>query len=123
MKKIILFLFLLPFFLPAQSPGSEESKKTAKEKLENIRQRALKGESFAELARKNSEDPGSASNGGMYAHVKRGVMVAEFENVAFSLKVGDISEVFETQFGFHIIQLQDKKGDEVDLRHILIVPK
>jgi peptidyl-prolyl cis-trans isomerase SurA len=123
MKKIILLLFLLPFFIQAQSPGSEESKKATKENLESIRQRALKGESFADLARKYSEDPGSAPNGGLYAHVKRGVMVAEFENVAFSLKVGDISEPFETQFGFHIIQLQDKKGDEVDLRHILVVPK
>lgn len=72
------------------------------------------------LAKLYSEDPGSAQNGGRYDGVVKGMMVPEFEKVAFSLKTGEVSEVFETEFGFHFIQLISRKGDVLSLRHILI---
>ncbi len=95
-------------------------KKDAKKLAEYYRQRALKGESVASLAKLYSEDPGSASNGGQYDGIIKGMMVPEFEAVAFRLKPGEISEVFETQFGFHFIQLISRKGDVLSLRHLLI---
>ncbi len=95
--------------------------KDAKKLCEYYRQRVLKGESMASIATLYSEDPGSAPNGGQYKKVVKGMMVPEFENVAFSLKPGEISEVFATQYGFHFIQLISRKGDVLDLRHLLIM--
>jgi peptidyl-prolyl cis-trans isomerase SurA len=122
MKKLLLVL-LLPLVMCAQHHASDESKQKAKKELELLRQRVIRGESFGSIAAIYSEDPGSAKNGGIYKNVVKGQMVKEFEDVAFSLKPGDISEVFETQYGFHFIQLIARRGDEVDLRHILIMPK
>jgi peptidyl-prolyl cis-trans isomerase SurA len=99
---------------------SEVRVKDAKKLAEYYRQRVLKGESMASISTLYSEDPVSAPNGGQYSGVKKGVMVPEFEKVAFSLKPGEISEVFETQYGFHFIQLISRKGDVLDLRHLLI---
>ena len=96
-------------------------KKDAKKLCEYYRQRVLKGESMSSIAKLYSEDPGSAPNGGQYKDVVKGLMVPEFEKVAFSLKPGEISEVFETQYGFHFIQLISRKGDILDLRHLLIM--
>lgn len=95
-------------------------KKDAKKIAEYYRQRVLRGESMASIATLYSEDPGSAPNGGQYKNVIKGMMVPEFEKVAFSLKPNEISEVFETQYGFHFIQLISRKGDVLDLRHLLI---
>ena len=78
------------------------------------------GEDFAELARKYSEDPGSAKNGGDLGFVSRGTLVKEFEETAFSLKEGEISNIIRTQFGFHIIQLIERQGERIHVRHILI---
>ncbi len=137
MKKIILML-VIPFSIKAQTPPdtkevkpsteenisqSERSKKDAKQLIEGYRQRAIKGEPVSTLASLYSEDPGSAKNGGKYEGVQKGMMVAEFETVAFSLKPGDISEVFETKYGYHFIQLISRNGDVVDLRHILVTAK
>lgn len=104
-------------------PVSTEAKKAAREQLESYRQRVIKGESMSILAALYSEDPGSAKKGGLYENVGRGMMVPEFEAVAFRLKNGEISEVFETPFGFHFIQSIARKGEVVDLRHILLSPK
>lgn len=124
MKKLIFLLLLLfPFVINAQSPGSESSKKQAKEDIEGYRRRVIKGESFGSLAALYSDDSGSAKNGGIYKNIVKGMMVKEFEDVAFNLKPGDISEVFETQYGFHFIQLIARRGDELDLRHILVIPR
>ncbi|MGZ3900486.1 MAG: peptidylprolyl isomerase [Bacteroidia bacterium] len=106
-------------------PGfSAEAKKEAREQLESYRERILKGEAkMSSLARLYSEDPGSAKDGGFIANVTRGMMVPEFEAVAFKLKNGEISQVFETAYGYHFIELVTRRGDLLDLRHILVIPK
>jgi peptidyl-prolyl cis-trans isomerase SurA len=102
---------------------SAEAKKEAKDKTEEYRQRVLKGESISILARLYSEDQVSAKEGGLIANVFRGQMTPEFEAVAFRLKNGEISNVFETPFGYHFMQLVSRRGDLLDLRHILVIPK
>ncbi len=97
--------------------------KETKQKLKALKSRVLNGESFETLAILYSEDPGSSRNGGLYRGVKRGMFVKEFESVMFSLKVNEISEVFKTEYGYHIVQLVARSGEQVDLRHILISPK
>ena len=89
--------------------AGEEDKENAKAQIDGIRQRALAGEDFAELAKENSQD-GSAPNGGDLGYFGRGAMVKPFEDAAFSLEVGQISEVVETQFGYHIIKVTDKQS-------------
>lgn len=103
---------------------SEEARQEAKETLESYRQRVLKGEvSINTIARLYSEDPGSAREGGRYENVGRGIMDPSFEAVAFRLKKGEVSNVFETPYGYHFIQLEQRRGELVDLRHVLIMPK
>jgi peptidyl-prolyl cis-trans isomerase SurA len=94
---------------------SEDEKKRVIEKLKEIRQDVLNGSS--------SEDPGSSSTGGFYKMNRKTAFVKEFKDVAFSLAEGEISEPFETEFGYHIILVEKIKGQEVELRHILISPK
>lgn len=122
--KTLALLIILPFFhldIPVNySSTSVILKKDAKKLVEYYRQRALRGESVASLAKLYSEDPGSASNGGQYDNITKGMFVPAFEKVAYSLKPGEISEVFETEFGFHFIQLISRKGDVLSLRHLLI---
>lgn len=97
-------------------------KRTAKEKAEKIRQDIIDGSSFGFQALLYSDDPGSASNDGELGYVKRGQFVPEFEAIAFRLEKDEISEVVETEFGYHIIQMIDRKGDRINTRHILITP-
>ena len=104
-------------------PVSLEAKKEAKEKLEKIRERIMKGEDFSVLAALYSDDAGSAPKGGCYDSLRRGVFLPEFEAVAFQLKPKEISRVFETTFGYHIVLLRAKRGEEVDVCHILVTPK
>jgi peptidyl-prolyl cis-trans isomerase SurA len=102
---------------------SPEAKAEAREKLESLRQRVLKGESMSTLARLYSEDPSVTQNSGMFKSVARGVMDPAFEAVAFRLKNNEVSQVFESSFGYHFIELIQRKGELLDLRHILIMPK
>ena len=88
--------------------ASDKDKAAARKKIEELRKRALSGEDFAELAKKNSEDV-SSSQGGDLGYFKRGDMVKPFEEAAFALKKGKISDVVETKFGYHIIKVTDKK--------------
>lgn len=102
---------------------SAQAEQDAIDRLNQLRDRILGGSSFATMAILYSEDPGSNRNGGEYEGIKRGVFVKEFEAVAFNLRPGEVSAPFRTEYGFHIVQLQVKRGEELDLRHILIKPK
>jgi len=102
---------------------TEDEKKRVVDKLNEIRQEVLAGSSFFSKAVLFSEDPGSSSSGGFYKMNRKTAFVKEFKDVAFSLDEGEISEPFETEFGYHIIMVEKIKGQEVELRHILISPK
>ena len=105
-------------------PVSIDEKLQVKDRLYQIRKRILEGESsFATMAVLYSEDPGSARQGGELGFAGRGVYATEFENVAFNLRDGEISDVVETEFGFHIIQLIERKGETINCRHILLTAK
>ncbi|HTB06526.1 MAG TPA: peptidylprolyl isomerase [Bacteroidia bacterium] len=102
---------------------NDQEKQVAKAKAEELRQRVLKGESMSTLAILYSEDPGSAKNQGEYKNMRRGEFLPEFEKIAFGLSEGETSQVFETEYGFHFIQLIHRHGDYLDIKHILIIPK
>tara|TARA_B100001250_G_scaffold87804_1_gene72629 strand:+ start:23116 stop:24441 length:1326 start_codon:yes stop_codon:yes gene_type:complete len=102
---------------------ASEQKDKLKDKLNGFRKRVYAGEDFKVLATLYSDDPASASRGGELGFVKRGDLVPEFERTAFRLKEGEISEVVESQFGFHIIQLIKRRGDQINVRHILLKSK
>ena len=102
---------------------TEKQKDKIREKLNSFRDRVYKGEDFKMLATLYSDDPGSASKGGELGFVSRGSLVPEFERAAFKLKEGEISEVVESQFGFHIIQLIKRRGEQINVRHILLKRK
>ena len=103
---------------------AEEIERVKKE-LRDFTDRINKGETtFSTLARLYSEDPGSARRGGEYGFTGRGVLTPEFANVVFNLTdPKKISKVFETEYGFHIAQLIEKRGDRVSYRHILLKPR
>ena len=105
-------------------PISIDEKLAVKDQLYQIRKRILDGESsFSAMAVLYSEDPGSARKGGELGFTGRGEFAPEFEAAAFNLRDGEISEVVETQFGFHIIQLIERRDDYVNCRHILMTAK
>jgi peptidyl-prolyl cis-trans isomerase SurA len=103
-----------------QVKPSEKAQMAAYDKAEKILKELKAGASFEELARKYSEDPASAKRGGDLGFTQRGDLVPEYENVAFNLKNGEISGIVQTQFGFHIIQLIERRGERIHTRHILI---
>ncbi len=105
------------FIVPKPSGKAREE---AYAKAEALLDSLKHGADFAELAKKYSQDPGSASDGGDLGWAKRGQFVPEFEHAVYALKPGEISGIVETQFGFHIIQLLQRRGDLVHARHILI---
>jgi len=100
-----------------------DEKSRIRKKLISFRDRIKNGEDFTVLATLYSDDTESAKNGGELGFVGRGALVPEFESAAFSLKRDQISEVIETQFGYHIIQLIERRGETVNVRHILLKPK
>lgn len=105
-------------------PVNAEEKAKAREFLEDLRRRIVEGgESFADLAKKHSADPGSGSKGGDLGWQKRGTFVAEFEAAVYKLDPNQISPLIETEFGFHLIQLLERRGNLVHARHILIKPE
>ncbi len=107
-----------------EPPMSLEEKLKVKERLEGFKTRILDGENFSTLAILYSDDPGSAKKGGELGMFGRGEMYTEFEAVAFSLQDGDeLSEIFETDAGFHLVQLIERRGEYVNVRHILLQPK
>jgi peptidyl-prolyl cis-trans isomerase SurA len=94
-----------------------------KRRLNELRERVLQGESFNTLAILYSEDPGSARRGGELGFYGRGELFPEFEATAFGLMPGEVSEIIETQAGFHIIQMIERRGEQINVRHILIQPQ
>ena len=102
---------------------NEVEAKLASDKLNDIKQKIESGEeTFEDMARKYSSDPGSGANGGDLGWSNRGSFVTEFEAAAYDLEKGEISELVETQFGYHIIKLEDRRGNQLSLKHILIKP-
>jgi parvulin-like peptidyl-prolyl isomerase len=89
--------------------ASPDEKKTARKKADEILAKIKKGEDFASLAEKYSDDPGSAKKGGDLGYFPRGRMVKPFEDAAFSLNPGEVSDIVETKFGYHIIKLEEKR--------------
>jgi len=106
--------------LVKKPPITLDEKLAVKERLYGLRSRILKGERFSTMALLYSEDPGSAKKGGELGFKGRGELVPEFEAAAFALKDGEISEVVETEYGYHIIQLIERRGDYINVRHILL---
>ena len=102
---------------------SKTQRSLAITKAEGIRERIMNGEDFCTMALIYSEDPGSADNCGDLGWVGRGEFVTEFEAVAFRLEEGEVSELVETKYGYHLIQLLEKKGNRIHARHILVKPK
>lgn len=102
---------------------NDEQKEVTKRELMDIRDRIMKGEDFTELAKRHSDDPSVTYNGGDMGWVGRGQMVPEYEATAFRLEKNEISQPFETEYGFHIMQLLDRRGNEYHSRHILIAPE
>lgn len=101
---------------------SKQQKEKTRMELIEIRNRLLAGEDFCELAKKYSDDPSVTYNCGDMGWVGRGRLVPEYEATAFRLKENEISMPVETAYGFHIIQLLGKRGNEYNSRHILISP-
>jgi peptidyl-prolyl cis-trans isomerase SurA len=107
-----------------QPKVSNEEKQKVIDKLIEIRREVLEdGASFTTKAVFNTQDPGSRSSGGYYKMTRKTPFVKEFKDVAFSLAEGEISMPFETEFGYHIIYLEKVRGQELDLRHILLMPR
>jgi len=102
---------------------SNEKEQIIKDKLNSFRKRIYDGEDFKVLATLYSDDPGSASSGGELGFMSRGDLVPEFERAAFKLKKDEISEVVQSKFGFHIIQMIERRGEQINVRHILLKPK
>ena len=103
---------------------SEAEKLRTKKKLEGWREEIMKGERmFSSTAVLYSNDPGSSSKGGEFDWVTRGTFVPEFDRAAFKIKEGEVSEVFETDYGYHILELFERRGDQYRGRHILLIPK
>jgi peptidyl-prolyl cis-trans isomerase SurA len=104
--------------------ANDVEKEKAKKQLEDLRDQIVNGKKpFEELAKKYSQDPGSGREGGDLGWAKRGKFVPEFEAQAFRLEEGGMSQVFESDFGFHILQLIERRGNNIHCRHILIKPE
>ena len=101
---------------------SDAEKQKVIDKLNGFKKEVEEGSSFSTKAVLYSKDPGSASNGGYYKMNRKTPFVKEFKDVAFSLQEGEVSAPFETTYGFHIIYIEKIKGQEIELRHILLTP-
>ncbi len=102
---------------------SDEERQKVINQLKTFKKEIEEGASFFSKAVLYTQDPGTKSNGGYYKMNRRTPFLKEFKDVAFSLDEGEISEPFETDFGYHIIMVEKIRGQEVELRHILLTPK
>ena len=106
--------------IPAQV--NEKAKQAALAKLNDLRAQVLGGADFATLAKQYSEDPGSGKEGGYLGFFKRGELVPEYEAASMKLEPGQLSPIVQSQFGFHLIQFIERKGNTYSTRHILLKP-
>ena len=104
---------------PKDNPKEVEK---VNQRLRGFIQEVREGEDFSTLAVLYSDDPGSASKGGDLGMVPRGTMVPEFDEVAFQLSNGELSGVFETEFGYHVMQMIERRGEQYQAKHILLKP-
>lgn len=102
---------------------SDEQKQKANDELNKLKERIAGGEDFATLAVVYSDDTGSAANGGDLGFMSRGELVNEFAAAAFNLENGEVSDIVETEFGLHLIQMVERRGEKANLRHILLRPE
>jgi len=103
---------------------SDEEERRVRRRIDEYREQIIKGEKdFCTVAILFSEDPGSAKDCGQLGMVPTGVMVPEFDAVALSLKEGEVSQVFKTQFGYHFMQLIERRGEQYNARHVLMRPQ
>ena len=103
---------------------SEEEDRRVRRKIEEFREAVVKGEKeFCTVAILYSEDPGSAKECGELGMVPSGVMVPEFDAVAMSLKEGEVSQVFKTEYGWHFMQMIERRGEQYNARHVLMRPQ
>ena len=102
---------------------SDEEKERVINNLNTFKERVQKGEDFKVLATLYSDDPVSAKNGGELGFIGRGNLVPVFESAAYKLKGDELSNVIESEFGYHIIQLIERRGEQINVRHILLKPK
>ena len=100
-----------------------EQKGETRQTLLDLKKQVESGEPFDNLAAIYSEDPGSAANGGRLGWMERGQLVPEFEGAAYQLKAGELSNIVETQYGLHLIKLIERRGEKINVQHILIKPK
>jgi peptidyl-prolyl cis-trans isomerase C len=107
-------ILIAPKGSPAAQAGKDLTDEQAKAKAEDLRKQILAGAKFDELAKKESDDTGSGANGGDLGSFARGQMVPEFEEAAFNAKVGDVTPVVKTQFGYHIIKVEGRNTTPLD---------
>ncbi len=108
----------LSHILVSVSAGGDAREK-ALAKIKEVQQKLEAGEPFEKLAQEYSDDP-SGSRGGDLGFIQRGDLVVPYEEAAFALEIGQISDIVETEFGFHIIKLEDRLGEKIRTRHILV---
>ena len=101
--------------------NSDSAKMVVRKKMEDILAEAKSGKDFSELAKKYSDDPGSKNTGGLYEDFKRGKMVPPFEDAAFNVPIGEISDIVETQYGYHILKVLNRKKDTEPLEKARIM--
>ncbi len=115
---IIIFLCLISFMGRSQSVSHTESE--AKQLIDSLHTLLVNGADFKELANIYSEDPGTKGKGGIYSNVEMGTFVAEFEAAVQQVKLMAISSPFKTEYGYHILQVIERKEGKFSVRHILI---
>ncbi|MDD2277547.1 MAG: peptidylprolyl isomerase [Bacteroidales bacterium] len=103
-------------------PASGDSKLAVREQLLDLRERILKGERFSTLAVAYSEDRATVARGGELGFRTRDELVKSFADVAFNLKEGQVSQIVESEYGFHLIQMIERRNEQVNVRHILMKP-
>ncbi len=100
--------------------AGETARMEAMEKAIQVRKKLLDGEDFAELAKEYSDDPGSGQRGGDLGFMSRDDFVRDYAEAAFQLEAGELSDIVESEFGFHVIQMIERRGEKINTRHILI---